>query len=461
MTVLTRGRSSSAAAEAAAAATAAALSNLLGDRTALDAIANALGLRHRHCLRGVCKQFDGAWLRAQDRWTMLLRPIFGPVLSDSSTFGETLHYIAARSDGRGFAIPSSNHDTVLLYTPSPELKLEAKIDLCLKSQHYNNGSPELRGLACIPNTSGGESLALSAWLEAAQTVDWGEKRPQPTHRIMRLYSPDQKQGFVPPYQRHARVVSCSGREDPRMQFPSGVCWHGGRCYVSDVFNHRIVVLDASLNPVRTGASRTTPLTYGSFGSLPGQLITPFGLDAMDSLLFVCDNGNHRVSVCRVDDGAHVKCLGNGGEDDRFSLNQPRDCAAIADAASRARWLVVSEATRLQVLDIGTGAHLQLVEIANAFSLWGVCVVEPPAEWQRAKGATVAPHVYVVDSGHFGGDATVKTMTACKEGKKEAGPAVYCLPLREDLREKPVNASPQQTPISMHLRSVMSGGEKWY
>ena len=53
------------------------------------------------------------------------------------------------------------------------------------------------------------------------------------------------------------------------------------------------------------------------------------------------------------------------------------------------------------------------------------------------------------------------MTACKEGKKEAGPAVYCLPLREDLREKPVNASPQQTPISMHLRSVMSGGEKWY
>ena len=49
MTVLTRGRSSSAAAEAAAAATAAALANLLGDRTALDVIANTLGLRHRHC----------------------------------------------------------------------------------------------------------------------------------------------------------------------------------------------------------------------------------------------------------------------------------------------------------------------------------------------------------------------------------------------------------------------------
>ncbi len=90
--------------------------------------------------------------------------------------------------------------------------------------------------------------------------------------------------------------------------------------------------------------------------MAGELITPYGLDAYDGHVYVCDNGNHRVSVHSTSDGSYERAFDGGW--DAFALTQPRDCAVVR-ARSRAEWLVVTEATRVQVLAIQTGEPVQV------------------------------------------------------------------------------------------------------
>ena len=63
---------------------------------------------------------------------------------------------------------------------------------------------------------------------------------------------------------HLGALALSTGAGTHLEFPSGLAWHAGHLYVSDVFNHRVVCLDAELRPV---------LAFGSFGSAPGELMT--------------------------------------------------------------------------------------------------------------------------------------------------------------------------------------------
>jgi uncharacterized protein (TIGR03663 family) len=76
----------------------------------------------------------------------------------------------------------------------------------------------------------------------------------------------------------------------------------GNLYVADFANHRVVVLDAAGNVVRT---------VGSFGSGAGQLHEPSGvaLDAAGNL-YVADTWNARVSKF-APDGSFIKSWGSG------------------------------------------------------------------------------------------------------------------------------------------------------
>ena len=112
-------------------------------------------------------------------------------------------------------------------------------------------------------------------------------------------------------------------------------------------------------------------SFGGFGSAPGQLFTPYGLDACVKHVYVCDNGNNRVSVHHASDGRFEAVLG-GGSGDAHTLHQPRDCALVTNGAEPSR-LIVTEATRLVVLSLPSGAPMQLLRINGARSLWGVCV----------------------------------------------------------------------------------------
>ena len=70
----------------------------------------------------------------------------------------------------------------------------------------------------------------------------------------------------------------------------------GRYYLVDGVNHRILVLNSS--------GKVTA-TFGTFGTGPGQLNAPMGIDIMGREVFVADTGNHRIQIFDLT-GRHIR-----------------------------------------------------------------------------------------------------------------------------------------------------------
>jgi len=68
---------------------------------------------------------------------------------------------------------------------------------------------------------------------------------------------------------------------------SGLVVLGDEVYVADTVNNRVQVFDLAGTYLRQ---------WGSFGSGEGQFSSPYGIDAVDGLVFVTDGGNTRVQV---------------------------------------------------------------------------------------------------------------------------------------------------------------------
>jgi len=151
--------------------------------------------------------------------------------------------------------------------------------------------------------------------------------------------------------------------------PEGLALVHGMLFVADQGNHRIVMLDA--------ATLTWRGAFGSKGSGCGQLCNPVGLTAIGDELYVRDTSNHRIQVFDVSGahgagvcGAYLRSFGGPGKAPG-QFDEPTGMAH--DGRGR---LLVSEAgaKRVQVLTT-TGEPLQVLPLPQAGRLYGMCVCD--------------------------------------------------------------------------------------
>jgi len=91
-----------------------------------------------------------------------------------------------------------------------------------------------------------------------------------------------------PTQKNTRVLQLQGQADSALALPSDVAVYGGKIYVVDGGNHRVVVYDLEGNYL---------FQFGEKGQKPGQMNYPVGIDAAkDNRIYVTDSGNHRVQI---------------------------------------------------------------------------------------------------------------------------------------------------------------------
>lgn len=112
-----------------------------------------------------------------------------------------------------------------------------------------------------------------------------------------------------------------GTEPGQFDNPFGVAVtpEEDRVFVSDKAHHRIQVFDSK------GAFLKT---YGSFGSNPGHFYQPHGLASSSDRLYVADTQNHRIQVF-THSGVFLFEFGGPGEDGG-SFNQPKDVGLSQD-----------------------------------------------------------------------------------------------------------------------------------
>ena len=362
--VLTRRRSALAQADAVA--------NVLLCKPALAIIAERLGLRHIDCLLGVCHAMSAAGREAQRRWAILEANIplnikrletIERELSDTVGGREAL-YLCARTDGKGVAIPRGNR--ILLISPTLSLSR-----LNVSGCGHGDWTPDLRGIAVVhEGDHKGDFYLIERPPDMRPAIGDDGRECDAAHVVNRLQA----------LTKTSTRTKCRSSDSlgPLLDYPSGLAMRHGRVYVSDTLNHRIVCFDWLLRHL---------WTVGGFGFEPGRLFTPYGLDASDDHLYVCDNGNDRISVHRADSGAFVRTLGDARNG--FGLTQPRDCAVVElNLGVGPTRLLVTEPTRLTVLSLETGEPLQFVRFDGALSLWGVCVVETTVWVLDAEKATI-------------------------------------------------------------------------
>lgn len=93
----------------------------------------------------------------------------------------------------------------------------------------------------------------------------------------------------------------------------------GRVAITDIENHRVIVLDTYLR---------VDVAFGNYGSFDGQLDTPQGVSFMpDGHLLVADSGNGRLQIF-TDAGSHVRTVPAAGVEN--PMRRPRRAVAGAD-----------------------------------------------------------------------------------------------------------------------------------
>jgi len=346
-----------------------ALTKLLDCPTALAKLAEHVGLLELNVLSQTCRALNTAASNAKWRWH-ILSP-FVNNLADDAPIKEALYadgtkeldsYYLCGLGSRGFALAKTNR--ILLFRPLPLSGIPMSHLTSIPMSHLLGAAadmkPDLRGIAFAPaRTSGPSDPRIIGDLYLVERPPDVRAGTAPASHVIRRFPTI---AFPTLRLDNPRTSPSS----PRLEYPSGLTVCANRLFVTDTLNHRVVCYDTA-SPLLMRHE----YSFGGFGSAPGQLFTPYGLDACVKHVYVCDNGNNRVSVHHASDGRFEAVLG-GGSGDAHTLHQPRDCALVTNGAEPSR-LIVTEATRLVVLSLPSGAPMQLLRINGARSLWGVCV----------------------------------------------------------------------------------------
>ncbi len=79
----------------------------------------------------------------------------------------------------------------------------------------------------------------------------------------------------------------------RLQHPLGICFHDGRIYLADTYNHKIKVLDPNLRLCKTLVGDGKP---GRDNGVRARFFEPSGLAVLHGRLYIADTNNHAVRV---------------------------------------------------------------------------------------------------------------------------------------------------------------------
>lgn len=153
-----------------------------------------------------------------------------------------------------------------------------------------------------------------------------------------------------------------GSAEGQFSGPEGLALAGGMLYVADEGNHRVVALHAD--------TLAWAFAFGERGSGEGELMNPVGLTALGGELYVRDTNNHRIQAFSLD-GKFLRAFGGRGTAPGQFV-RPTGMAAAAGG----NLIFVAEAgsRRVQVLT-PQGTPLQVVPLPTAGQLYGLCVDE--------------------------------------------------------------------------------------
>ncbi|MDZ7267078.1 MAG: thioredoxin-like domain-containing protein [candidate division KSB1 bacterium] len=82
-------------------------------------------------------------------------------------------------------------------------------------------------------------------------------------------------------------------DNVRLQHPLGVCFHDGKIFLADTYNHKIKVLDPNLRLCKTLVGDGRP---GLENGAAARFFEPSGLALLQGRLYVADTNNHAVRV---------------------------------------------------------------------------------------------------------------------------------------------------------------------
>ena len=139
-------------------------------------------------------------------------------------------------------------------------------------------------------------------------------------------------------------------------------------YVADLHNHRVEVF----NPI--DGTHIRSIGQGQ-GVEPGKLDSPTSCTALSggeggvSELYICDGGNHRVSVFDMATGAFRRHIGAGRGTNACQLDLPEGIAlslGCVDSQGGDHLLYVSEYgnNRIQIFNARTGAHVGFLGVGE-------------------------------------------------------------------------------------------------
>ena len=114
--------------------------------------------------------------------------------------------------------------------------------------------------------------------------------------------------------RFVRSFVSKGAGPAQLNWPIGICLAGGLLYVAENGNHRISVLSAA------DGLFVRHIGLGE-GTGDGQLISPAGISVGSGWVAVSEYGNHRVSLFRSADGSFLRRWGSEGSGDN-QFNDP-------------------------------------------------------------------------------------------------------------------------------------------
>lgn len=148
-----------------------------------------------------------------------------------------------------------------------------------------------------------------------------------------------------------------------MSQPVGLAYGGGRLYVSDFGNHRVLIYDAL--PGADGASASAALGQGDLSSaIPGttqaRLTEPVGIHAGGGRLVLADAGNHRVLVYNglpLQMGASADLVLGQPDFLQGTVNRGNPLAAPSADSMNTPFGVWTDGTRLVVADQGNNRVL--------------------------------------------------------------------------------------------------------
>ncbi len=154
-----------------------------------------------------------------------------------------------------------------------------------------------------------------------------------------------------------------GTSATRMNQPVGIASAGGRLYVSDFANHRVLIYDTF--PNADGAAAHAVLGQGDLdsaisGTTQARLANPVGIHAGGGRFVLADSANHRVLVWNglpFMNGENADLVLGQGDFNSGDVNRGNPMAAADASSMNGPFGVWTDGTRLVVADRGNNRVL--------------------------------------------------------------------------------------------------------